>query len=157
MIIYGVCCIYIAGTSSTQAAQISFFPVGSGSSVIESQQLDILTESDHHLIGYMLSDAIAPSTRANYNGHGLPMWRTFLKEKRHWSSMRLASDTIVCLQESHLNTAHKIQLFILYCHFLKANGVIDCNLHFKALAHDFRSLGYFEVAELLHSKMVNDS
>lgn len=119
-----------------------------------SQSVGVITETDKEIISYMLSDAIAPSTRAGYIGKGLPVWRSFLKSQRMWTDSRLASDAIVGLQEASASTQDKVQLFILYAHFLKTKGVEDCSIHFKALAHDLRSLGYCEVADLLHSKPV---
>lgn len=115
---------------------------------------DVISDMDQQIVGYMLSDAVASSTRGGYAGRGISIWRHFLKFQRNWTDTRLASDSIVGLQEASLSIQHKLHLFILYAHFLKAKGVDDCDIYFKALAHDFRCMGFFEVAELLHAKPV---
>ena len=129
-------------------------PSATTSRLSEVSTQDVISGTDRRLIGYMLSEAVAPSTLAGYQGKGLPMWRIFLRSNRHWSDSQLASEFIVGLQEETFRNQHRIQLFILYDHFLKAKGVADCNIYFKALGHDFRSLGYTGVADLLKSKLV---
>ena len=75
-------------------------------------------------------------------GISLPRWKY------------LQSLQSVGLQDARFTLQHKTNLFIVYAHYLKAKGVADCSIYYKALAHDFRSLGYMDVAELLHSKPV---
>ena len=43
-----------------------------------SPPVDVISQMDQHIVSYMLSDAVAPSTRAGYEGYGLPMWLQFL-------------------------------------------------------------------------------
>ena len=113
-----------------------------------------ISAEDRKVIGCMLSDKVASSTAAGYAGKGLPFWKQFLHTSRRWPVVWLQDDSIVGLQAPEQTEVTRTHLFILYAHYLKATGVDDVSIYFKALGHDLRIMGYGKVSKLLHSEIV---
>lgn len=121
--------------------------------IIGRNKIPCLNTMDEETITYMLSDRIARSTLSSYKGKGMDKWKEFLVVDRKWS-ICMDNNIIVCLQQKSDTNDSRCKLFILYTFYLRQLGVADVSIFFKALAYDFITLGYHDLAELLKSNLV---